>query len=257
MTALPSGPRSMPKARPVVLTRAAEDNVALAAALRSRGLPVVEWPALDTRPVDLPGGAAAIEEAVGRCAVICFTSRRGVEAALERVPGLPSLLSTRLVAAIGPATAAALRSRGVEARWTAGGSGSRALASLLADSAPPGARVLLLRSRAADGALPDQLVASGFTVEDIRVHEPVEPARPAAEPQPLAAIVCASPSAARQVIAWHPWAVSAPFVAIGETTRSALEALGVSRVGVASAPTVEALADAVVAIARISDEEGP
>jgi uroporphyrinogen-III synthase len=117
--------------------------------------------------------------------------------------------------------------------------------------------VLLLRSRAADAALPDALAASGFAVEDIRVHELVEPERPAAEPQPLAAIVCASPSAARQVLAWHPWAASASFVAIGETTRKALDALGVRRVTVASAPTDEALADAVAATALALDEEKP
>ena len=62
----------------------------------------------------------------------------------------------------------------------------------------------------------------------------------------VGAIACASPSAARQVLAWHPWTRDAAWVAVGATTAAALHALGVSDVTIARSTGARSLADALV-----------
>ena len=249
---------------PIILTRSPPDNAELALRLRARGLSVLEWPALATRILPPRDGAGSVAEHVSRAEVIVLTSRRGIEAAEESLelpdgPGslgglgrpcrLADAFAGRRVACIGPATAASAEARGLTPSWTASGSGSAELAALLARACPAGTRALLLRSAAADDSLPRALTDAGLVVEDLRLYAPIEMDRPATEPIPVAAVVCASPSAARQLLAWHPWIADAAFVAIGATTARALAELGVARVHVARGSDPSALEEAVLNLA--------
>jgi uroporphyrinogen-III synthase len=229
-------------AHPIALTRAPEDNAPLAARLRADGFGVVEWPAMTARVLHV--SRDALLAAIARADRIVLTSRRGVEACLAHLGGLEPL-HAKDVAAVGDATAEALRAEGIEPRWI-GSTGAVALADRMAADGPSKDRVLLLRSAAADDALPERLRLDGFVVDDVRTYEPVAPPRPDAEPQPLGAVVCASPSAAGLVLEWFPWIKGERFVAIGPTTARALEALGVTHVTVAAGTDVDSLYEAVV-----------
>lgn len=235
----------------VVLTRASPDNVELAALLRNEGLSVVEWPATETRTVLPAGGADALQEALDGCDVIAFTSRRGVLAAAELASSacdttLRSLLGTSAAAAVGRATAHALISHGVTPRWVSDGSGSAALGARLLDDMAAGCIVVLLRSAAADDSLPAQLTAGGLVVRDLRVYEQGAPPCPTVD-RPIGIVTCASSSAARRVLAWHPWVRSARFVAIGRTTERCLRENGVEAVVVAAAPDALSMRLAILA----------
>jgi uroporphyrinogen-III synthase len=241
----------VPPAPPTVaLTRAHEDNAELASLLRGAGLGVIEWPATAVRTLVPAGGAEAVAAAVGGARVVAFTSRRGVDSALE-IGGaaVRELLAAREVAAVGPATAARLEREGFRARWIAKGSGSAELADALAAGLPRGTRVLLLRSAAADGVLPTRLASAGLRVEDVRVYGPVRPARPADTGLDVAVITCASPSAARRVRAWREGRTeTATYVAIGPATARALRDVGgAPRVVTARSPRVQDVRDAVLA----------
>ncbi len=97
--------------RSVVVTRAAHQAGALSAALRDLGAQVVEAPAIMLAPPADAG--AALAGAVGRLqagayAWVAFSSANAVERFFELVPDARAFRATR-VAAVGPATAEALR----------------------------------------------------------------------------------------------------------------------------------------------------
>src|SRR5713101_3958693 len=96
---------------------------------------------------------------------VVVTSAAGVDS-LPAVPAGPRW------AAVGQATAAALRARGVEADLVPPESGGAALASALPD--PAGTRVLLVRASAADPDLPDGLRRRGASVTEITAYETIE-----------------------------------------------------------------------------------
>lgn len=236
---------------PVVLTRAPEDNAGLARLLVQAGLPVLEWPAMATEDVVPDGGPAEIRDRLDRADGVVFTSRRGVDALCRLVgPGpVARALATRPAAAVGPATAERLAELGVTCSLTGSGRGAEDLVAALVTRFPAGSRVLIVRSLAAEDRLPELLAAAGLDVSVAALHRPVAPEPVRREPRRLAAVVAASPSAARQVVTWNPWLRRVPFVAIGATTERALrEDLGVVRVSVAAAPTDEALCAAVRAL---------
>ena len=200
-----------------------------------------------TRVLTPPEGASEgqLLELLARTDVLGFTSRRGVEAASAIAPGWNLPAKSIALAAVGPATARALQDLGLTPRWLGDGTGSADLARRLADGVPPGALVSLLRSALADDALPLALAAAGLRVEDVRLYAPCEPRLIPAEEGSADVVVCASPSAARRILAWHPWTGSVAFVALGPTTARALHERGVMRVTTSHGTTVE---DLLVAI---------
>lgn len=242
---------------PVLLTRAAPDNAALAARLRAAGVAVLEWPALATDETPAPDGPEGLAARCRGCERALFTSRRGVEAFERQAGGADAaraLLEGLKVAAVGPSTAARLGKLGVVADLVGDGSGALALVPRLALERP--SRLLLVRSRAADDELPRALEAAGIAVSDLSLHGPVEPPAQRHPPRPVAAVACASPSAARRLLAWNPWLADAPFVAIGPTTARALESeLGVRRVTVARRPDDDSLFRALAGLAGATETD--
>ncbi|MFN8505928.1 MAG: uroporphyrinogen-III C-methyltransferase [Dehalococcoidia bacterium] len=158
--------------RRVVVTRARAQASELAERLAALGADVVEAPVLSVRHTH--GELTTDERAGSRWDWIVFTSANGVEAFFQAIAGAgrdARALGTTKVAAVGGATAAALRARGVIADFEP----SRATGATLADELPRvhGARILLPVSSVTDGRLKDGLKARGGLVEQVAVYETV------------------------------------------------------------------------------------
>jgi len=154
--------------RRIVVTRAREQASELRTRLEGLGADVIELPAIEIQPVDVP------LPPLDRYAWLVFTSTNGVRAFFE--DGLASRgLDTRAlgglrVAAIGPGTAAALAARGVRPDVVP----ERFVAESLLEAFPapsaPGERVLLARAEVARDVLPDGLAERGFQVDVLPVY---------------------------------------------------------------------------------------
>ncbi len=154
--------------RTVAVTRARAQASGLAAQLRELGAEVVEAPAIRIEP--LAGPAPDLS----RYDLICLTSPNGVRALFARLStaGLDArAFAGARVAAIGPGTAAALRSHGlisdvVGERFVAEG-----LVEALADV--PVSRALVARAAEARDVLPDALAARGAEVDVVALYRTV------------------------------------------------------------------------------------
>jgi len=153
----------------VAVTRARAQASGLAARLRGLGAAVVEAPAIRIVPLD---GPAVVLDGYD---LVCLTSPNGVRLLFDRlsVAGLDArALAGARVAAIGPGTAAALRSYGVVAdvvpseRFVAEG-----LLDALAEA--PVSRALVARAAEARDVLVDGLRARGAEVDVLALYETV------------------------------------------------------------------------------------
>ena len=125
------------------------------------------------RTVTLPGPVPEFDA----YDLVCFTSPNGVEALFERLDAngldtraLPDRGRAR-VAAIGPATARALRKRGISVDVMPEQAVGDALAQAL-DNVPV-QRALVVRAREARDVVPDALRAGGAEVDVVPVYETV------------------------------------------------------------------------------------
>ena len=268
----------------VVVTRPAGTDDPLAARLRAAGVTVHAVPTVVT--VDVPPGgeldraAAALDgydwvvvtSAAGVTALVAALARAGRPG--QRAPGIPEF------AAVGPATARALREAGFEVALEASDGSGAGLARDLAREASRGSglggrRLLLPRASAASPDLPGLLRAAGAEVHEVVAYRTVEgpessrPALVAALEDPgLAAVVVASGSAVRGLLrlaggpgddaaglgdegpAAGPILSAIPFVSIGPSTSAEVRRCGLRLAAEASAPTVEALAEATLRVVR-------
>ena len=229
-------------------------SVELEGLLVADGFHVETVPTTEVVPVD---DLTALEdvlselEHVGWIAVTSAAAAPIVAAALEG----RQRPATLKVAAVGPATAAALRLGGVEVDLVGTGKGGAALGVLIGLPAWPGAEVVLPRSSIAVSEIDEVLRAAGHEVRPIVVYETrPRPLEPTARAVLLSAacVVAAAPSALTSLLAAgvHPRRVAA----IGETTASAARTAGVAGVSVATSPTAGGLLGAVRAAFRIDDE---
>jgi porphobilinogen synthase len=222
----------------VLVTRPLGGRDPLVAELESRGYRVSAVPTVLTQAVDVEWPE------LSRFDWVVVTSAAGVAA----VPDLPA--GPRW-AAVGEATAAALRARGAEADLVPEEANGTALAEALPD--PAGARVLLVRASLADPDLPAGLRRRGALVEEVTAYETVEgPAesadglRQALEQPDLAAVVFASGSAVRG-FARLGGGTSLPAVTIGPRTTAVARGAGFRVVAEAAGRSVQELAAAVSA----------
>jgi uroporphyrinogen III methyltransferase/synthase len=152
--------------RRVLVTRAREQASALSALMRSFGATVLEFPAIRIVPAEdyaaLDGALAALSAYTW----VCFTSVNAVEAVDRRLRAIgrawDAVAGARL-AAIGPATARALRAHGCAVAYVP----ERFLADEVAAGLPDveGARILLARADIADARLVERLQARGARVD--------------------------------------------------------------------------------------------
>jgi uroporphyrinogen-III synthase len=228
----------------VLVTRPSGAADALVAALESRGYEVRAVPTVVTRrlPVDWPD-LGAYQWAV-------VTSVAGVEA-------LPESLAGPRWAAVGEATARALRARGTEAEIVPAESSGAALARAIPD--PRGERMLVVRASLADPDLPADLRRRGAEVDEVTAYETVE--GPAASRAPLhaalsapglGAVVFASGSAVRGFVKLGG-ANDIPAVTIGPRTTAVAHQQGFLVVAEAAGQSVERLVRAVEQAVPIQD----
>ncbi|TAN32458.1 uroporphyrinogen-III synthase [bacterium] len=221
----------------ILVTRPGGDADPMVRALEGRGYRVHAVPTVVTEPLAFDvAGLDAFDW-------IVVTSAAGV-GALRALPAGPKW------AAVGKATAQALRARGVKVAVVPPASNGAALAGLIPDVA--GKRVLLVRASAAARDLPDQLRRRGATVEEVTAYTTSEgpessaaPLQAALSDADLEAVVFASGSAIRGFLALGGTA-RWPAITIGPRTTATAREHGFHVVAEAEAQSADALALAVV-----------
>jgi len=159
----------------VLVTRAEAQAGEAAELLREKGAEPVIVPTIVIGP---PGDPTLAERALlhmERYDWIAFTSQNGVERSLEFLVGAgqgqdAGRLGSAKVAAVGPATAAALTRQGISVDLIARESQGDGLAKEMLRVFQGPRRVLLLRAEVAREALPETLRAAGCTVDVVPVY---------------------------------------------------------------------------------------
>ena len=163
--------------RRIVVTRAREQAGELARDLEALGATVVCAPAIR---IEALSDLEPLRRALARLADyrwVVFTSQNTVHVVLDRLAvwgHAPRDFAATRVAAIGPATAAALARHGVTANVMPSEYVAEAVvAALAAEGDLTGARILVPRAETARDALPDGLRARGARVDVIPVYRTV------------------------------------------------------------------------------------
>jgi uroporphyrinogen III methyltransferase/synthase len=233
----------------VAVTRARAQASGLAERLRELGAGVVQAPVIRIEPLPRePLDPAGYD-------FVCVTSANAVELLFERLAAggrdARALAGTR-IAAIGPATAAALGRRGIIPDVVP----ERAVAESLVDAldGQPVERALIARAREAREVLPDALRARGARVDVLDLYETVaEPLSPRALEQALGAdyVTFTSSSTVRFFLeAAGPEARLSPqarIVSIGPATSATLREHGLEPHVEASEHDVEGVVSALLA----------
>jgi hydroxymethylbilane synthase len=229
------------RGRRIAITRPRGRSARVATELERLGATVVVVPLVRVEP---PEGGAALEGALrelDRYDWVVFTSANGVAAVGARAG---SLKGAR-VAAVGPATAAAVRGLGCEPAFVPDRFAAEAIPAGLEPLA--GARVLLPQADIADLALADALRARGATVDAVAAYRTVEvelAPDELAELRGADAVVLASGSAARS-LASRGGAGDALLVCIGPKTAEAVREVGLPVGLVAEEATAEGIIQAL------------
>jgi uroporphyrinogen-III synthase len=239
----------------VVVTRGAHQAAGLAAALAEAGARVELLPLLEIAP---PTDPRALERAASELPLydwLVLTSANAVAAFLALAGGaLPRRLQ---VAAVGPATARALRGAGVEPSLIAAAARGEGLVAALAPRLGRQQRVLLPQAADANPALALGLAAAGAEVVAVAAYEKRLPESAPAIAERLFRrdrigwVTFASGSAARNFASLFgdPWPERRPELraaSIGPVTSAALRALGVEPAAEAAQPSDRELVRAIV-----------
>jgi uroporphyrinogen III methyltransferase/synthase len=249
----------------VLVPRTRDQASALSDALRAYGAIPVEVPTIAVEPPRTP---APMERAIkglvtGRYLWIAFTSVNAVKAVLEKLQefGLDARAFAGVkIAAVGDATAAALRAYGIEPELVP--SGDQSSEGLLEEWQPydevfdPMDRVLLPRADIATDTLVAGLKELGWAVDDVTAYRTVRAAPPPAETREALkgggfdAVLFTSSSTVRNLvgIAGKPHDATV-LVAIGPQTKATAEELGLRIDVQAAKPDVSALVEGLAEFA--------
>lgn len=250
----------------VLVTRPSGQEGSLVTMLRDRGAEPVCAPAIAIAAPADPAPLAAAARALGTYDWVVLTSANGVRAlfgALDDAALDARAIGRAKVLAIGPATAEALRSRGVRADLVPEEfRGEAAADALLRTGSAAGRRFLLPRAEVARDVLPETLRAAGGHVDVVAAYRNVPPddagrARLAALVRERAVdyVTFTAPSTVREVLAvLGEGGVSAlaslRVASIGPVTTEAALKLGVRVDATATSYTAEGLVLALEAHAR-------
>ena len=163
----------------VLVTRSRQQAGSLSRLLREQGADAVELPTIEITRLEDHG---LLDDALTRLAEygwIIFTSANAVEAVFDRLAAVgrdTRAFGAARVAAIGPATARALRDRGIEADYVPSVFTSEAVADGFRQFDLNRVRVLLPRADIAPNALPKGLRAEGAVVDDLPAYRSGRPA---------------------------------------------------------------------------------
>lgn len=244
----------------VVVTRADRQAGGLAAALAAAGATVEPLPLLEVVPPAEPAPLARAAAELPLYDWVIFTSANAAHALLPRAPAaLPPRLRT---AAVGAATAAALRGLGVEPTLVAAAADESAggLLRLLLPYLDCGQRVLLPQAADALPTLRDGLRAAGIAAVAVAAYDKRLPAaarQRAAElfaGQPIGWVTFTSPSIVRRFAGlfgddWASRRAELRAASIGPVTSAELRRQGVEPAAEAARPGDTDLAAAVAAAA--------
>ncbi len=212
-------------------------------------------PPLDGGSLDL----AVLGLAGGDYDWVGFTSVNAVDAVFDRARELdlsPAVPADVRVAAVGPATATALRAVGSPVDLVPVGGGSAAALAGVWPAARPGESVLLPQSEIAGRVLRDSLVDKGYAVSAVTAYRTVTTPPPGAVAADLAsgayqAVLFTSPSTVR-ALAGIPVSPGTVLGAIGASTATALADAGLQTSFIATDPTDAALVAGLVDVATRS-----
>jgi uroporphyrinogen-III synthase len=239
-------PRPQGRAASLVTLLAREGTVAQA-------VPMIGiHPPLDVATLD----SKVIGLSAGEYSWVGFTSVNAVVAVLDRAAHLaltPAIPADTRVAAVGPATAAALRSAGFPVDLMPEHGGSAAALTVIWPTAHSGESVLLPQSGIAGVALAEGLRSKGYRVDPVAAYRTLPERLPPTVTADLAtgaydAVLLTSPSTVRSVAcaAVHQDTVLG---AIGRSTATAITAAGLTLAYTAADPTDSALIAGLAAFA--------
>ncbi|MBI5789409.1 MAG: uroporphyrinogen-III synthase [Candidatus Schekmanbacteria bacterium] len=157
-----------------MVTRTREQASALSALLAAAGARCLEVPTIDIGPPDDFTPLDQALENLSRYKWIVFTSANGVAAFMNRLCGQGKdvrALGSAKVAAIGPATAQALREHGLVADVVPAAFKAEVLLEALSPYVSAGDKVLLARAQIAREVLPEGLVRLGVEVDVAPVYK--------------------------------------------------------------------------------------
>lgn len=255
--------------RTIGVTRAAAQAAPLVAALAERGADPISCPTIEIADPSDSGRLDAALADPGRYSWAIFTSANGVERFFGRMGetcgDIRDLKGVRL-AAIGPATAAALDARGVRVDLVPDEYVAEALfAALEREGGLAGSRILIARAAVARDVLPDALRAAGADVDVVETYRTI---RPDGDRDLIAALV---DNGALDLVTFTSSSTVTNFVAlagpdrarrtraacIGPITSATARDAGMEVAVEAATYTVEGLVDAIVRwAARDSPKKG-
>jgi len=225
--------------RRIVITRRRAQAGGLRQTLRRRGATVIELPTIALAP---PQSWDPLDNAIrrlARYAWVVFTSANGVEfffSRLRRLGRNRRVFRSARLAAIGPATAAALRRRGVRVALVPDEYRAEGLLRAFKVERWRGKRVLLARAAQAREVLPRELRRRGARVDVVEAYRTVVPS--------------ASHSRLRRIFARRPDAITFTssstvkyfFALLGRgRARRALAGVAVATIGPVTSRTARAL----------------
>jgi uroporphyrinogen-III synthase len=244
----------------IVVTRAEHQSEGLAAAFARAGAAVELLPLLEVVP---PADPRPLERAAAELFIydwVVFTSANAVEAFLPLAGSLPSSLK---IAAVGPATAEALRASGIEPHLIPGKADAEGLAAELAPQVA-GKRALLPQAADARPTLLAGLTSAGAEAVAVAAYDKrlpgAAPGRAAelfATP-PIGWVTFTSPRIVRHFAElfgadWERRRGELRAASIGPVTSAELRRLGVEPAAEARRPSDEEL---VAAVARAEGQTG-
>jgi uroporphyrinogen III methyltransferase/synthase len=244
-----------------VVTRTREQASALVEMLSAAGARCLEVPTLEIAP---PGDFGPLDAALQHLhdyAWVIFTSANGVTAFFQRLfekgYDVRALRGAKL-AAIGPATAQALRERGLVADVVPTRFIAEDLAAALLPHIAPGSRVLLARAEQAREVLPETLAQAGVQIDVVPVYQVRKPqdipeeARPFIESGQIDILTFASSATVHNFAAlvgkekFQELAHKAVVAAIGPITGDTLKEYGITPHIQPEDYTIPALAGGIV-----------
>lgn len=160
----------------IVITRTREQASQLRAALEEYGAEALELPTIALAPPRSWRPLDAAMQQLARYDWVIFTSANGVQnffARLQRARRDTRALAHARIAAIGPATAAALREKGIEADVVPAEFRAEGLVAALRRESWRGKRVLLVRAAEARELLPQELRRRGARLDVVPAYRTV------------------------------------------------------------------------------------
>jgi uroporphyrinogen III methyltransferase/synthase len=223
----------------IVVTRAREQAGALTAKLRDEGADVVELPVIEFQALDF------VVPDVTKYDWVIFTSVNGVDYFYRHATPTPG----PRYCTIGPATADALRTRGLEPDVVPASYVAEGVVAALAGEPLQGKRVLLPRASVARDVIPEELSKLGAKVDVVPVYATGAPADLAERAAQVFAIkpdwvTITSASTVRSLASAAPLA-GVKLASIGPITSSEARGLGLEVAVEAEPYTIDGLVKAI------------